>query len=490
MFEFDRDAAQYGVTPVENRFLTDYLPAAKGEYIKVYLWGLFACARKDPDYTLEAMAQEILLTVPEIEAALRYWERRGLVTRVSDNPPQYRFYSPSQRMNAPAMEVDPEYVNFAEAVYAAFGDRRKVKPSEISLAWEWVQDLGLPPEAVLMLLHHCMAEKGLQFSFKAAEKHAVAMKDAGISTPEDAESYFQHKQAIHDGVRKVLSWMKKRRLPTDGELALYEKWVDEWHFELQAILNACDEMNKGDPSFAYLDKILEGIRNRGEARTGSQVNKQLSREQKQKDLAQEVFTRLGARLTGPAAALEYQALLEIQPHGVLLLAADECRRKNWSLEDMHSLLERWQSKGYTTEESVREYLEKRRGLEVLLREVFEACGHRGNPTAADLLLYNKWHSWGYNQEMICAAAEQARNAEGGKLPYLDKVLETWHAAGITDLSQVQARKPPAKRKTVSAQQYTQREYTEEELLAVSDDLIEEARKYRGKSGMESGAGGV
>ena len=31
---------------------------------------------------------------------------------------------------------------------------------------------------------------------------------------------------------------------------------------------------------------------------------------------------------------------------------------------------------------------------------------------------------------------------------------------------------------VTAQQYSQREYTEEELLAVSNDLIEEARKAR------------
>lgn len=32
--------------------------------------------------------------------------------------------------------------------------------------------------------------------------------------------------------------------------------------------------------------------------------------------------------------------------------------------------------------------------------------------------------------------------------------------------------------TVSAQQYGQRQYTEEELLGISDDLIEEARKQR------------
>ena len=491
MFEFDPEALAYGVTPLENRFLLDYLPAAKGDHIKVYLWGLFACAYKDAEYTLDEMARDIFLTVPEIEAALRYWERRGLVTRMSDSPPRYRFYSPAQRMQTPAaMEVDTEYVGFAETVYAAFGDRRKVTPSEISLAWEWVQDVGLPPEAVIMLIQHCMAQKGPHFSFKAAEKLAVSMKDAGVRSSDDAESFLQHNQTVHKGVRKVLDRMGKRRLPTDDELALYEKWLTEWQFQPQAILDACREMTKGDPSFAYLDKILEGLRSRGDASTGQQVAEQLEREQEQKDLAQEVFSRMGVRLSGPAALLEYQALLEIQPHGVLLLAADECRRKGWTLEDMHGLLERWKNKGYVTDEAVREYLDKRRGLEMLLREVFETCGHRGNPTAADLLLYNKWHGWGYDQEMICFAAEQARNAEGSKIAYLNKMLEAWHEAGITEISQVQAQKSPARTKTVSEQQYTQRHYTEEELLAVSDDLIEEARKYRGKSGVESGAGGV
>lgn len=39
--------------------------------------------------------------------------------------------------------------------------------------------------------------------------------------------------------------------------------------------------------------------------------------------------------------------------------------------------------------------------------------------------------------------------------------------------------PAATGKTVSAQKYTQREYTEDQLLAVSDDLMEEARRLRG-----------
>lgn len=483
MFDLDQDALAFGVTAVENRFLSEYMPAAKGDYVKTYLWGLYVCANKDADYSLEDMAQDLMLTVPEVEAALRYWERRGLVVRLSDSPPAYRFYSPTQRSLSPAaLLADPDYVAFSEAVYSAFSDRRKVSPAEISQAWEWVEDVGLKPEAVLMLLHHCMAQRGAHFSFKAAEKLAVSMKEAGADTPEAAETFLQHNQAVHDGTKKTLARMGKRRLPSDDELALYEKWTGEWGFQAQAVLDACREMTSGDPSFKYLDAILNGLRTRSAARTGEEVARQIAGEDTEKQRAQEVFTRLGARLSGPAAALEYQTLTQIQPHEVLLIAADYCRRKSKSLEEMEDVLRRWREKGLATEEAVREYLDKRLGLEKLLREVFEVCGHRGNPTAKDLELYQKWHGWGYDHEMICTAAEQAAGAEGRKISYLDKVLEAWHDAGITDVSQTRAQKTPLEKKygkTVSAQQYTQRQYTEEELLAVSDDLIEEARRLRG-----------
>ena len=484
MFEWDQDAKVYGVTAVENRFLLDYLPAAKGDYVKVYLWGLFACAYKGPDYTLEEMAADLDLPRSDIEAALRYWERRALVSRISGDPPVYRFYSPNQRQTAAsgALPVDMDYVSFAECVYAAFGDRRKVNPAEIALAWEWVQDVGLSQEAVLMLLQHCMAQRGAHFSFKAAEKLAVAMKEANVTGPEDAENFLQHSQAVQDGAKKVLSRMGKRRAVTEDELALYEKWTGEWGFEPQAVLDACRETTGGDPSFKYLDGILNRLRAQADARTGEALSRKLDAEKEERELAREVFGRLGVSLANPAAALEYRKLRETQPHEVLLLAADECFRTHKKLEDMEALAESWKNRGLTTEEAVRRYLEQYREANLALRELFEACGHSGRPTEADRKLYEKWRGWGYGKELLSCAAEQARSAEGGKIAYLDKVLETWHEAGIASVEQARGRKKPErppKTKTVSAQQYGQRQYTEAELLAVSDDLIEEARKQRG-----------
>ena len=40
MFEMDKEAFRFGATPVENSFILDYLPNAKGDFVKVYLWCL------------------------------------------------------------------------------------------------------------------------------------------------------------------------------------------------------------------------------------------------------------------------------------------------------------------------------------------------------------------------------------------------------------------------------------------------------------------
>lgn len=488
MFEMDPEARAFGVTAVENRFLADYLPAAKGDYVKVYLWGLYVCARKSAEYTLDDMADDIEMDSSEIEAALRYWERRGLVSHVSDDPPRYVFYSPSQRQQEPAdaLNVDAQYVAFAESVYAAFGDRRKLKNSEILLAWEWVKDYGLPPETVLMLLHHCIAVERINFSFrKKAEPLAIRMHEMGVRSVEDADSFLQRNVAVHDGTQKVLSRMGKRRLPSDDELALYEKWLAEWRFSAQDILDACAQTTGGDPSFKYLDSILGRLHREASGQEAKPLKQRLSGEEEEKRRAREVVERLGVGLEIPAALRLYRQCLEMEPHAVILLAADECARTQRSgrAENLLNLLQAWQDRGLNTEEDVRQFLSRVREENLALREIFERCGHESRPTAADRALYQRWRGWGYDRELLLFAADQARTAQGSKTAYLSKMLEMWHDAGITDVSQARERRPEEKKaagkKTVSAQQYAQRHYTEEELDTVSADLIEEAKKLRG-----------
>ena len=87
MFEPDQQLKTFGVTVVENLFITEYLQGAKGDHVKVYLSLLYHCQHSREEIGPEEMALSLDMTVAQIEAALRYWERRRLIERVSDDPP-------------------------------------------------------------------------------------------------------------------------------------------------------------------------------------------------------------------------------------------------------------------------------------------------------------------------------------------------------------------------------------------------------------------
>ena len=83
MFGFDSKYAMFDVTPVENQFILEYLPAAKGDYVRVYLYGLMRCYHPEEDMSLDRICHELNLSEDEVTAAFCYWERRKLVRRMS-----------------------------------------------------------------------------------------------------------------------------------------------------------------------------------------------------------------------------------------------------------------------------------------------------------------------------------------------------------------------------------------------------------------------
>ena len=491
MFEQDESMLRFGVTPVENLFIQEYLPAARGDYVKVYLYALYTSAHPQKELSAAEIAQDLGMPQSDVEGALRYWERRHLMVRLTDNPPAYQLKSPTQLLlsGEGGMEADSAFVAFSEDIYALFGDRRKVRPSEIAQAYEWVQDLGLRQETVLMLLSHCLSTRGAQFSFKLAEPEAVRMREANVVTAEDAEAFFAHSKKEQDGARAVLRRLGKRRQPSQDELDLYRKWTQEWHYEPDAILEACAETTKGEPTFAYLDGILNGIRTRaerGEApRNAQQLRQQMSADQEKRASVRAFAAELGLRGAPDTLNATYTRLCGEYEPGLVLLAAHQAHAAGRGLDAVEPYLMALRRRGIANREQALAYIAETNAANRVLYAVFSACGLSGKPTNADRTLYKKWCSWGFGEELLLLAAEQSRGADN-KLPYMDKVLEAWHEAGVTAPEQVSARQaahargrgtaPAAQRpaRQVSAQQYTQREYTDEELNRQTLELLEEA----------------
>ena len=110
-----------GVTPVENLFIQSFLPQAPGDYVRVYLYGLMQCYYPVADMTLEKMAQALGMEPETVRAAYTYWERRGLVERLQDKPPAYRYIHPVSSMMNESDRMDEQiWVESEKGVGSAF----------------------------------------------------------------------------------------------------------------------------------------------------------------------------------------------------------------------------------------------------------------------------------------------------------------------------------------------------------------------------------
>lgn len=506
MAAFVNDPASFlwNATAVSNAFFCEYMPAAPEGYVKVYLYGLMAAREGlgDTIRMVEDLAIALGMAAPEVEKALRYWERCRLMERVRDNPPQYRYLSvPQAALMHQQTQPDEQYESFAQALYSLFGDKRKLHGGETVLAYEWVEQLGLSPEVVLMLIRHMISTRGVNFSFKEAQKIAGEMSSEKITTLEAAEMMFSRSESAWKGAKKVLSRLGKRRNPSEDEIDLYLKWTVQWGFAPKAVEAACVETTKGDPSFAYLDKILEGIHQRsgGKATTAEKVGRFLKGEQDETARVREMLAAVGQKtaVVDEGMRLVYRSLCDQASHEIVILAARQVgkRKGSHSLDQVGELIEAWNNRGLKTEADVEAYLKSVARQNKTLRNLFTLMGKEKTLTCsqANRELLRKWQEdWRVSEPLISLAAAYAQNVDY-PMAYVDKLLTNWRENDITTVSQAQEEheqftqtaarkaepaasnaKPAGKR--VLAQQYDQRDYDPDEVNGMSAEDIEEMSK--------------
>lgn len=477
MFGFDERYAMFDVTAVDNQFILEYLPAASGDQVKVYLYGLMQCCHPQADMTLEQLAKELDMTEEAVQAAYRYWERKGLVQRISDHPPCYRYVNVKQLMlSGASAPMDPGYNLFSEAVQVLFGQERKIHGKELQLSYEWVEDMGLPQAVVLTLLQHMRETRGKNFTFEAAQKVAAELAEKGIATAQDAAHYLQLDKTVLKGSRDVLRRLGQYREPTMDEQNLYRTWITDWGFKPEAVLEACADTTGGRPSFKYLNGILNKYRER-EASSAAQLRQ--SREQG-RDAVQSLkkivgIMNLPTLTVNEDTKAKFAQMQELYTDDVILMAASECAGRGLDFDDVLKTLRSWKRQGLNNRAEILESLKLLNQQNAFLSQLFELWGRRNRPAAGDRKLLSKWTAeWHFTEDMIVATAAYAANADKPML-YLDKLLEGFMLKNITTPEQAAAshaehqQKPAAAPgakpvKTVREQQYTQREYEETSAL--------------------------
>ena len=286
-------------TKIENLFISEYLPDAPGDYVKVFLFGLMY-AQYDLKPDRNELSRLLGLSVDEIAEAWIYWESRGLVRIVrekDDNNEEVShviFLSKIDELygkiaeqqeeltpdtaEEPAEEDLPLYVSiddmdFDEVINDKLVDNRlrelyekyqvttgrTISRQEVSKIEDAIKVYGIEPEIFDFAIDYCadLEKYSIDYIFKVA----LRWTEDGCRTVEDAKRLLDRHSRRNDGYRQVFRALGFNRLPAPIDREIMDRWFDELNCSLAEVLDACSAAaGLREPNLKYVNKVIENRR--------------------------------------------------------------------------------------------------------------------------------------------------------------------------------------------------------------------------------------
>lgn len=460
---FADSAAMYDVTPIENMFLLEYLPTAPDGFLRVYLYARMLCLHPELGGGIDEVAGALHMDADAVFNAMSYWERQGIVRRLSDRPPTYVLVPMRGAGASDPMESDYyEYREFNAALQSLFGPDNLLHPKQYEMANDWLNLLGFTQSAVLKMVENKLRRSRSKKPdaarlFKQLNEQAAKWAERGVRTDEDVERALKYDERIEKTAAAVLKQFSISRPATLEELKLVERWLNDWNFTLEQIIDACAETTKSrTPTLAYLNSVLDS-RRRGEGEQFEGVKK--------------VLRELGSRDAQPTPdqLQSYASMLAagFEPATILLAAAQCSRKGKRRFEELEWMIGKWSEMKLFRRDQAEAYVADRSRVTAEVRQVLEACGSDKRPQMDDISMYESWRA-AHSQEIVLYAAQCAR---GMQLPmrYIDRLLAEWAKEGVKTVDDARARHESYRSGRASeavqanpALQYEQRAHTDED----------------------------
>jgi DnaD/phage-associated family protein len=332
---------------------------------------------------------------------------------------------------------------FNKMLQSLFGTRQ-LSPHDYLKVYDYTDTFGLNKKVVLALVEYCILLKGRRVSISYLDKVAKTWaEDEHIDTEQKARDYIESYKMMSSGITSVLKQLGLAgRGPTQDEYTLFQKWTSQWGFTLEAILTACAKTTAArEPSFKYLDKILERLQERGLI-TSRTIAESHAQNEKESAVLKEIMHLLGEPSLKPSFEHEslYQKWTTVYgfEKDILVFAAKQVgARGKKPFTYLDSVLTDWYNNRILTLAQARRYMAEQKELDAHIATVFETAGIPKSPTDAHRKIYARWHhTWGLSHDAILLAAEISTLSEN-PYRYLNTILSNWHGAGVKTLADAQ-----------------------------------------------------
>lgn len=429
---------------IDNLFFEEFLPDAPDECVKVYLYGLYLAKNNiEIDNNFEKFAKKLNLSELDLETAFRYWEEQGLVQVLSTYPIQV-LYKPLKDVISGTRLYKPEkYEKFNMQAQEFFKGKREITKTEYGEYYDFLEKSHMEQEALLMIMNYCVESKqkavGWNYILTVARNWA---KD-GILTAKQVEEKLCSISGVFAKLEDILKALGIKRNSYIEEREMYQKWTDGMGFEDEAILFVAKSMKKKG-GFERLNALLEKYFISGKMSV-REIEEFMQSKDKLFSLAKLINKNLGLYYESLDSEIESYIApwlnLGFEEEALNKLSLYAFKSSVRSLEGFNGLVQKLNKLGVLTEKALDEYLAGVVSSDNEIKKVLETLGLSRRVNSFDRESFKTWkNNWKMSSEIIEYAASLSSD-KLSPLPYMARLLSSWHEAGVKTLEEAKKHAP-------------------------------------------------
>ena len=233
--EFSSEVLSSSTTQIDNIFLSDFLPNSEGDYVKVYLYGLYKC-QSGKDNDLDSFAKNLQMSQEDIISIFYYWQELGLVNVINIEPIMVRYLPVKNALYKMKKYNVDKYTAFNISAQEIIGSKM-LTPREFEEFYYLIENLHIEKEALLKIIEYCVGLKGKNVAISYIVAVAKNWIYDGVRTSEDVDNRLEEQERVSGDIVLVLKALGSKRQATTDEYQMYLTWTKDMDMPLDLIVH-------------------------------------------------------------------------------------------------------------------------------------------------------------------------------------------------------------------------------------------------------------
>ena len=258
-------------TEVENLFISEYMPSAPENAVKLYLLALMYAQQGLPFDDAQA-AKKLGISIAAVADAWDYWREKGLVRLTVKDPKRPaereaellniremmygRRAEPSVQAgdSAPFALDDEAFSRLLSGIESITGRLLEARePEEVA---SWITDYGMDPD-VILLGYKYSNQKGRSNRCRYVGAILKDWRAKGLVTADQVEDSLAASDRHYEFYRAVMKELGFHRSASEPEKRVMDVWFDKMGLSLDEVMDACRKTTGiSNPNINYVNSVL------------------------------------------------------------------------------------------------------------------------------------------------------------------------------------------------------------------------------------------